>query len=79
MNRQIPTYHHFTHTCSTKMARFNEETPDDPSVKYISFGAEFTPSWSNAFRIPWGIVHEREGASRSSPSFGSASSAGGSS
>lgn len=49
---------------STKMARFNEETPDDPDVKYVSYGAEFTPSWSNAFRIPWGIVSEREGASR---------------
>jgi len=46
------------------MARFNEETPDDPDVKYVSYGAEFTPSWSNAFRIPWGIVSEREGASR---------------
>ncbi|GJN89530.1 hypothetical protein Rhopal_002517-T1 [Rhodotorula paludigena] len=52
----------FDDLTTTKMARFNEETPDDPSVKYISFGAEFTPSWSNAFRIPWGIVHEREGA-----------------
>lgn len=53
------------------MARFNEETPDDPDVKYVSYGAEFTPSWSNAFRIPWGIVSEREGASRarSAPSF----------
>ncbi|GAA5933651.1 hypothetical protein JCM3775_003762 [Rhodotorula graminis] len=51
----------FNDLTTTKMARFNEETPDDPDVKYVSYGAEFTPSWSNAFRIPWGIVSEREG------------------
>lgn len=45
----------------TKMARFNEETPDDPNVRYFSYGAYFEPSWSNAFRIPWGVVYEREG------------------
>lgn len=44
------------------MARFNEETPDDPNVRYFSYGAYFEPSWSNAFRIPWGVVYEREGA-----------------
>lgn len=43
------------------MARFNEETPDDPNVRYFSYGAYFEPSWSNAFRIPWGVVYEREG------------------
>jgi hypothetical protein len=43
------------------MSRFNEETPDDPHVSYYSFSAEFTPSWSNPFRIPWGVVYEREG------------------
>ncbi|GAA5920319.1 hypothetical protein JCM1841_004528 [Sporobolomyces salmonicolor] len=51
----------FDDLTTTKMARFNEETPDDPSVKYYSFGAEFTPSWSNVFRVPWGVVFEREG------------------
>ncbi|KAM0789059.1 hypothetical protein ACM66B_003122 [Microbotryomycetes sp. NB124-2] len=45
----------------TKMARFNEETPDHPDVKYFSYGAEFAPSWSNVFRVPWGIINEREG------------------
>ena len=43
------------------MARFNEETPDDPRVKYFSYGAQFEPTWSNVFRIPWGIVYEHEG------------------
>ncbi|BGP07373.1 lipase 2 [Rhodotorula toruloides] len=51
----------FDDLTTTKMARFNEETPDDPSVRYFSFSAEFTPSWSNPFRIPWGVVYEREG------------------
>jgi len=44
------------------MARFNEETPDDPNVKYFSYGAQFEPTWSNVFRIPWGVVYEHEGA-----------------
>jgi len=29
----------------SKMARFNEETPDDPSVTYYSYGAQFRPSF----------------------------------
>ncbi|ORY78899.1 Alpha/Beta hydrolase protein [Leucosporidium creatinivorum] len=52
----------FDDLTTTKMARFNDETPDDPKVKYFSYGAEFEPGWSNVFRVPWGIVHEREGA-----------------
>lgn len=50
------------------MARFNEETPDDPNVRYFSYGAYFEPSWSNAFRIPWGVVYEREGEQSTSGS-----------
>lgn len=53
----------FDDLTTTKMRRFNAETPDDPRVKYFSYGAEFTPSWSNAFRMSWGIMHEREGTS----------------
>ena len=30
---------------TTKMARFNEETPDDPEVQYFSYGAQFRPSF----------------------------------
>ncbi|GAA5986829.1 hypothetical protein JCM10908_000914 [Rhodotorula pacifica] len=51
----------FDDLTTTKMARFNEETPDDPNVRYFSYGAYFEPSWSNAFRFPWGVVYEREG------------------
>ncbi|KAI5479772.1 hypothetical protein MNV49_002584 [Pseudohyphozyma bogoriensis] len=44
-----------------KMQRFNDETPDDPNVKYFSYGAEFRPSWSNVFRPTWGHIFEHEG------------------
>lgn len=53
------------------MARFNLETPDKPDVRYFSYGAEFSPSWSNVFRVPWGVVNEREGAISLLPSFSS--------
>lgn len=43
------------------MATFNLTTPDDPSVKYFSYGATFTPTWSNIFRLSWGVISEREG------------------
>ncbi|GAA5885020.1 hypothetical protein JCM16303_006521 [Sporobolomyces ruberrimus] len=52
----------FDDLTTAKMARFNEETPDNPNVRYFSYGAEFEPTWSNVFRVPWGVVHEREGA-----------------
>ncbi|GAA5908960.1 hypothetical protein JCM6882_004955 [Rhodosporidiobolus microsporus] len=51
----------FDDLTTTKMARFNEETPDDPNVKYYSYGAEFVASWSNPFYIPYGIIAKREG------------------
>lgn len=41
----------FDNLTTTNMARFNDETPDDPSVKYYSFGAEFEAGWSNPFRV----------------------------
>ncbi|GAA5829805.1 hypothetical protein JCM11251_007885 [Rhodosporidiobolus azoricus] len=51
----------FDDLTTTKMARFNEDTPDDPNVKYYSYGAEFVASWSNPFFIPYGIIAKREG------------------
>ncbi|KAL8279855.1 hypothetical protein RQP46_007705 [Phenoliferia psychrophenolica] len=51
----------FDDLTTTKMKRFNEETPDDPKVKYFSYGAEFEPGWSNVFRMSWGVMAEREG------------------
>ncbi|KAK4703384.1 triacylglycerol lipase, partial [Phenoliferia sp. Uapishka_3] len=52
----------FNDLTTSKMVRFNEETPDDPNVKYFSYGAEFAPGWSNVFRMSWGVISEREGA-----------------
>ncbi|KAL9115922.1 MAG: hypothetical protein Q9227_000290 [Pyrenula ochraceoflavens] len=40
---------------------FNPQTPDDPNVKYFSYGATFEPSVWSAFRVPHGIVAEQEG------------------
>ncbi|GAA6014466.1 hypothetical protein JCM11491_007063 [Sporobolomyces phaffii] len=51
----------FDDLTTSKMARFNLDTPDDSAVRYFSYGAEFSPSWSNVFRVPWGVVNEREG------------------
>ncbi|GAA6007364.1 hypothetical protein JCM10207_006312, partial [Rhodosporidiobolus poonsookiae] len=50
----------FDDLTTTQMARFNEDTPDDPSVKYYSYGAEFTAGWSNPFYYPWRVISERE-------------------
>jgi hypothetical protein len=46
---------------TTKMAQFNIDTPDDPSVQYFSYGAQFRPSFVDPFRLPWSIIFEKEG------------------
>ncbi|GAA6036149.1 hypothetical protein JCM8097_006641 [Rhodosporidiobolus ruineniae] len=51
----------FENLTTHQMARFNEDTPDDPSVKYYSYGAEFVATWSNPFYIPYNIITKREG------------------
>ncbi|GAA5859737.1 hypothetical protein JCM8547_007006 [Rhodosporidiobolus lusitaniae] len=51
----------FDDLTTAKMAQFNEDTPDDPNVKYFSYGAEFTASWANPFYIPYQIIKKREG------------------
>jgi triacylglycerol lipase len=43
------------------MAKFNDETPDDDSVKYYSYAASFVPSWSNSYFFSHKIILEREG------------------
>lgn len=40
---------------------FNPDTPDDPNVKYFSYGSYFEPNFMSAFRTPWKIIHEKEG------------------
>ncbi|SCV70626.1 BQ2448_3388 [Microbotryum intermedium] len=46
----------------SKMVKFNEETADREDVAYYSYGAEFVPTWTNVFRVPYGILLEKEGA-----------------
>lgn len=46
---------------TSKMREFNIATPDDPSVSYFSYGAQFRPSFVDVFRLPWSIVFEKEG------------------
>jgi len=42
---------------------FNPSTPDDPSVRYFSFGAAVDePSLLSPFRLPHRVVEEAEGA-----------------
>lgn len=43
------------------MSKFNALTPDDKGVKYFSYGACFEPDFTRVFRVPWGVVYEREG------------------
>ncbi|KAI5955806.1 TGL2 [Candida jiufengensis] len=46
------------HELTTKqMEKFNKEVPDDPSVKYFSFGAKFNPHWYNLFNLTWQIMN----------------------
>lgn len=54
----------FDNLTTTNMAKFNDETPDKEGVRYFSYGAQFEAGWSNPFRVPWGIIAEREGESR---------------
>lgn len=43
------------------MAKFNDVTPDDPKVKYFSYGASFEPGWSHFYRLSHRLIFEREG------------------
>lgn len=43
------------------MSRFNKTTPDVDGVAYFSYGAAFEPGYTNIFRLPWGVIWEKEG------------------
>jgi triacylglycerol lipase len=43
------------------MAKFNEETPNVPHVKYFSWGATFSPSLLDAFKYPHSVILSSEG------------------
>lgn len=44
------------------MERFNADVPDDPKVKYFSWAAAFSPGLLSEFRVPHGIIYEKEGS-----------------
>lgn len=55
-----PAYAHLTTDFCNHY--FNPKTPDDPSVKYYSYGASAQlPAWSSLLGVPWRMVQEKEG------------------
>lgn len=40
---------------------FNPKTPDDPTVRYFSYGAVAKPGWFSAFRQPHKVMNVMEG------------------
>ncbi|CEP18241.1 hypothetical protein [Parasitella parasitica] len=55
-----PAYAHLTTDFCTDY--FNPNTPDDPTVKYYSYGAAAKfPAWSSLLGIPGQMVQEKEG------------------
>ncbi|GAA5812691.1 hypothetical protein MFLAVUS_006149 [Mucor flavus] len=55
-----PAYAHLTTDFCNDY--FNPNTPDDPSVKYYSYGAAAQlPAWSSLLGVPWQMVNEKEG------------------
>lgn len=38
------------------LKQFNKAIPDNPQVKYFSYGASFNPKWYNVFHFTWNIM-----------------------
>jgi len=51
----------FVELTSERMNAFNQATADAEGVAYFSYGAACEPSFASPFRLPWGVVYEREG------------------
>ncbi|KNZ47699.1 hypothetical protein VP01_620g4 [Puccinia sorghi] len=51
----------FVELTSERMHLFNQSTADVDGVAYFSYGAACEPSFASPFRLPWGVVYEREG------------------
>ena len=65
-NRVVPLFSGdgkaFEGLTTRAMEKFNEQTPDLPTIKYFSYAARHDPnSIFDTFRFPWGIIVEREG------------------
>ncbi|KAH8835221.1 alpha/beta-hydrolase [Flagelloscypha sp. PMI_526] len=41
--------------------KFNQETPDDPSVQYFSWGASYDPGLIDTWKYPHSVILEKEG------------------
>ena len=46
---------------SKSMESFNDECPDDPDVKYFSWGASFDPGYLDTFRWSHSVIYAAEG------------------
>lgn len=55
-----PAYSNLTTDYMTQ--RFNPATPDDPNVKYYSYGGAANVATLSPIRLTWEIVREKEGA-----------------
>jgi len=51
----------FDNLTTSKMKRFNFETPNLDEVRYFSYSASFEPSWVHVFRPAWRIIYDLEG------------------
>ncbi|CAL9727620.1 triacylglycerol lipase 2 [Monosporozyma unispora] len=40
---------------------FNHIVPNNPQVKYFSYGAMFTPNWYSVFKPSWQIIYDKSG------------------
>ncbi|GME78831.1 unnamed protein product [Ambrosiozyma monospora] len=58
LNRYFPSVKQLT---MSECNRMNNELPNDPNVKYYSYGACFTPNPANFFYITWKIIYSVEG------------------
>ncbi|TIC02411.1 alpha/beta-hydrolase [Wallemia mellicola] len=64
-NRVVPLFSGdgkaFEGLTTKSMTRFNEQTPDLPTIKYFSYAARHDPGMFDTWRYPWSIIVEREG------------------
>lgn len=57
----IPTGAFENLTVEYMTKEFNPNTPDNPNVRYYSYGSAFNPGLMSIFRFAWGVVNEHEG------------------
>lgn len=59
-NRVVPLFSGdgkaFEGLTTKSMTRFNEQTPDLPTIKYFSYAARHDPGMFDTWRYPWSII-----------------------